>query len=190
MGLRNFYFSSLLIEKRRKFWLRRYIGSYKTQKSFELQVFWMVRRKCPSTIETKSSRIHRVIQVTRSGEWSYGEKYRLKIQTISDLRVHQFHHWSDFCNRLDEYGTGASKDLSTDSVNSVDDTDQFQKALDKIHKDLMFKNDEEKLCVEVHIDKTGKESHNIIECWKYTSWEPRICFIIVVKNWMYIFELN
>ena len=81
-----------------------------------------------------------------------------------ELRVHQFHHLSDFCDRLDEYGTGALNDLSADSADPVDDTDPFQKALNKIHKDLMFKNDEEKLCVEVHIDKTGKESHNIIEC--------------------------
>ena len=136
----------------------------------------MVRRKCPSTIETKSSRIHRVIQVTRSGEWSNGEKYRLKIKTISDSRVHQFHYWSDFCDRLDEYGTGASNDLPADSVDPVDDNGLFQKALDKIHKDLMFKNDLEELCVEVHIDKTGKESHNIIECWKYTYLHCQITY--------------
>ena len=121
----------------------------------------MVRRKCPSTIEKESIWIHGVIQVTRSGEWSYGEKYRLKIQTISDLRVHKFYYWSDFCERLDEYGTGALNDLSTDSVDSVDDSDQFKKALNKIHKDLMFKNDVEEFCVEVHIDKTGKESHEM-----------------------------
>ena len=82
-----------------------------------------------------------------------------------------FYHSSDFCERLDEYGTGASNNLcnseSAHSFDPIDDPDQFQqKIMDRVHKDLMFKNDEEELCVEVHIDQTGKESHNIIECWK------------------------
>ena len=145
----------------------------------------MVRRKCPSAIETKSYQIHRFIQVAWQAEWRlWQEIFSYKHRWSTSY----FHHLSDFCDRLDEYGTGASKDLcnseSADSIDPVDDTDHVQEVLDRIHKDLMFENDEEELCVEVHIDQTGKESHNIIECWKQTLWETRHCHVTVVKQFI------
>ena len=82
----------------------------------------------------------------------------------SSIKLIQFHHLSDFCDRLDEYGTGALNDLSADSADSEDEIDPFQKALNEIHEDLMFRNDVEELCVKVYIDETGKEAYNIIEC--------------------------
>ena len=156
----------------------------------------MVCWKCSSAVERKSDRILIFIQGAWPGEWrkwwniiftqripwvssepvgrsvrndvftSNFRGFKFESTVIEAIIFSKVYHWSDFCDKLNDYGTGAfpfsgaSNGLC--STNPI--MDDIEQSLAKIHSDLMFEHDDEEICIEVYRDEFGKETHHIIDC--------------------------